>query len=48
MQESKPSYRDLETILKGVKGSSSSQSWAQRIRSEWAFNKESMNRKDPK
>ncbi|DBA95240.1 hypothetical protein WJX82_003981 [Trebouxia sp. C0006] len=45
-QETKPSYRELEAILKGIQGSSSSQTWAQRLRSEFAFNKESLNRKN--
>lgn len=45
MQEAKPSYRQLEAILKGIQGSGSSQTWAQRLRSEFAFNKESLNRK---
>ncbi|KAL3156971.1 hypothetical protein ABBQ38_001229 [Trebouxia sp. C0009 RCD-2024] len=43
-QEAKPSYRELEAILKGIEGSSSSQTWAQRLRSEFAFNKDSLNR----
>jgi len=46
MQATKPSYRQLEAILKGIQGSSSSQTWAQRLRSEFAFNKESLNRKN--
>ena len=45
MQEAKPSYRELEAVLKGIQGSGSSQTWAQRLRSEFAFNKESLNRK---
>lgn len=45
VQESKPSYRELEAVLKGIQGSSSSQTWAQRLSSEFAFNKESLNRK---
>ncbi|DBA92198.1 hypothetical protein WJX77_010076 [Trebouxia sp. C0004] len=45
-QETKPSYRELEAILKGIHGSSSSQTWAQRLRSEFAFNKDSLNRKN--
>lgn len=44
VQEAKPSYRELEAILKGIEGSSSSQTWAQRLRSEFAFNKDSLNR----
>ena len=45
LQEAKPSYRELEAVLKGIQGSGSSQTWAQRLRSEFAFNKESLNRK---
>lgn len=45
-QETKPSYRELEAILKGIQGSSSSQTWAQRLRSEFAFNRESLNKKN--
>ena len=45
LQEAKPSYRELEAVLKDIQGSGSSQTWAQRLRSEFAFNKESLNRK---
>lgn len=45
LQGSKPSYKDLERILRGVQGSKSSQTWAERLRSEFDFNRESLNRK---
>lgn len=45
LQEEKPSYKDLEQILRGIQGSKSSQTWAERLRSEFNFNKDTLNRK---
>jgi len=42
-QETKPTYRELETLLRKTEGSNSGLTWVQRLQSEFTFNKDSLN-----
>ena len=44
-QEKRPSYRELEELLRATEGSSAGKTWVQRIQSEFAFNRDSLDRK---
>ncbi len=43
MQATKPTYRELETLLRKTEGSNSGLTWVQRLQSEFTFNKDSLN-----
>jgi Domain of unknown function (DUF1995) len=42
VRDSKPSYRDLEQILKSTEGSSAGKTWLERVKSEFEFNRETL------
>lgn len=42
-QATKPTYRELETLLRATEGSNSGLTWVQRLQSEFTFNKDSLN-----
>ncbi|KAK9825457.1 hypothetical protein WJX81_003422 [Elliptochloris bilobata] len=43
-QATKPTYRELETLLRATEGSNSGLTWVQRLQSEFAFNKKALDR----
>ena len=42
MQDQRPSYKDLQELLRETEGSSSGKTWVERIKSEFAFNRDSL------
>lgn len=42
LQAVKPTYRELEALLRATEGSNSGLTWVQRLQSEFAFNKKSL------
>lgn len=41
-QATKPTYRELETLLRATEGSNAGLTWVQRLQSEFAFNKKAL------
>ena len=42
LQDQRPSYKALQEVLRDTEGSSSGKTWVERIRSEFAFNRDSL------
>ena len=42
-QDTRPTYKELETILKSAEGTSAGKTWVERLRSEFEFNRDSLN-----
>lgn len=42
VQDQRPSYKDLQELLRETEGSSSGKTWVERIKSEFAFNRDSL------
>lgn len=45
MQETRPSYMELEELLRATEGSNAGKSWLERIKGEFAFNRDSLDQK---
>lgn len=45
MQEQRPTYRELEDLLRATEGSNAGKTWVQRIQGEFAFNRDSLDQK---
>lgn len=42
VKESKPTYKELEEVLKGTAGTSASKTWIERVKSEFEFNRDTL------
>ena len=42
LQDERPSYKALQGVLRDTEGSSSGKTWVERIRAEFAFNRDSL------
>ena len=42
LQDQRPTYKALQEVLRDTEGSSSGKTWVERIRSEFAFNRDSL------
>jgi len=42
VQEAQPSYKDLQELLRATEGSNSGKTWVERIKGEFAFNRDSL------
>ncbi|EIE25438.1 hypothetical protein COCSUDRAFT_13233, partial [Coccomyxa subellipsoidea C-169] len=43
--DTRPSYKELEDLLRATEGSNAGKTWVERIKGEFAFNKDSLDRK---
>ena len=44
-QDTRPTYNELEDLLRATEGSNSGKNWVERIKGEFAFNRDSLDRK---
>ena len=42
LQDQRPSYKALQEVLRDTEGSSSGKTWVERIKTEFAFNRDSL------
>ena len=42
LQDQRPSYKELQEVLRDTEGSSSGKTWVERIKAEFAFNRDSL------
>ncbi len=45
VQNSRPSYKELEELLRSTEGSNAGKTWVERIKGEFAFNRDSLDRR---